>query len=128
MNDSFNGDLLPFIQDSIRRGYAKPSWYLIVVEHGFEITQGNVLGLGDANFSVRVGGSSIPSLTAASQLGVASPSSISPTSTSASGPAITSPPVQNLRVAKHMHHKHHKHHKRHRHRRHHHNHHHHPRR
>jgi hypothetical protein len=53
MNDSFNGDLLPFIQDSIRRGYAQPSWYLIVVEHGFEITQGNVLGLGDSSFSVK---------------------------------------------------------------------------
>jgi cellulose 1,4-beta-cellobiosidase len=53
MNDSFNGDLLPFIQDSIRRGYAKPNWYLIVVEHGFEITQGNVMGLGDSSFSVK---------------------------------------------------------------------------
>lgn len=56
MNDSFNGDLLPFIQDSIRRGYAKPSWYLTEVRHGFEISQGNVVGLGDANFSVHVGG------------------------------------------------------------------------
>jgi hypothetical protein len=66
MNDSFNGDLLPFIQDSIRRGYAKPNWYLIVVEHGFEITQGNVMGLGDANFSVTVGGFTVPIITSAS--------------------------------------------------------------
>ncbi|MBV8941940.1 MAG: hypothetical protein JO240_09425 [Solirubrobacterales bacterium] len=55
---SFHGDLRPFIQDSIRRGYAQPNWYLTDVEHGFEINSGNVVGLGDANFSVQVGGNS----------------------------------------------------------------------
>jgi hypothetical protein len=52
MNDRFNGDLLPFIQDSISRGYAQPNWYLVELRHGFEINGGNVVGLGDSAFSV----------------------------------------------------------------------------
>jgi hypothetical protein len=43
------------MRDSIRRGFAKPHWWLSDIEHGFEINSGNVVGMGDKSFGVKIG-------------------------------------------------------------------------
>lgn len=45
-------DLLPFIQDSIDRGYIDPEWYLMGLEAGFELWQGGE-GLQTNTFAVQ---------------------------------------------------------------------------
>jgi hypothetical protein len=53
--------LRPLIEDAVRRGYIKPSWYLVDVEAGFEIWRHGA-GLATRRFSVHVaGGTSSPS-------------------------------------------------------------------
>jgi hypothetical protein len=56
--------LRPLIADAVRRGYIKPSWYLVDVEAGFEIWRHGA-GLATRRFSVHVagGGTSSPSAT-----------------------------------------------------------------
>jgi hypothetical protein len=54
-SDTFSGDLRPFFLDSVKRGFAASNWYLVDVEHGFEIQNPDVVGLGDSRFGVRVG-------------------------------------------------------------------------
>jgi hypothetical protein len=45
--------LRPLIQDAVRRGYIKPSWYLVDVEAGFEVWRHGA-GLATRRFSVHV--------------------------------------------------------------------------
>jgi Glycosyl hydrolase family 12 len=54
--------LRPLIQDAVRRGYIKPSWYLVDVEAGFEVWRHGA-GLATRRFSVHV---ATPSATPAS--------------------------------------------------------------
>jgi hypothetical protein len=56
--------LRPLIADAVRRGYIKPSWYLVDVEAGFEIWRQGA-GLAARSFSVHVagGGTSSPGAT-----------------------------------------------------------------
>jgi hypothetical protein len=56
--------LRPLIADAVRRGYIKPSWYLVDVEAGFETWQHGA-GLATRKFSVHVAGSgtSLPGAT-----------------------------------------------------------------
>lgn len=48
----FRLDIAKVIHDSVRRGYTKPSWYLISVEAGFELWRGGA-GLSTRYFTVR---------------------------------------------------------------------------
>jgi Glycosyl hydrolase family 12/CARDB len=48
--------LRPLIEDAVRRGYIKPSWYLVDVEAGFEIWRHGA-GLATRKFSVHVASS-----------------------------------------------------------------------
>jgi hypothetical protein len=68
--------LRPLIADALRRGYIKPSWYLVDVEAGFEIWRHGA-GLATRRFSVHVAGG-----------GASDPATASPATTSA---ATTSP-------------------------------------
>jgi len=52
---SASGDMMDFINDAISRGYVDPSWYLHVMEAGFEIMSGGQ-GLECNSFSFSVSG------------------------------------------------------------------------
>jgi hypothetical protein len=76
--------LRPLIADAVRRGYIKPSWYLVDVEAGFEIWRHGA-GLATRRFSVHVagGGTSSPSPAATS------PAPVSPSPSPAATPDIS---------------------------------------
>jgi hypothetical protein len=71
--------LRPLIADAVRRGYIKPSWYLVDVEAGFEIWRQGA-GLATRSFSVHVAGGGTSS---------ASATPISPSAAPATTPDIS---------------------------------------